>query len=69
MATDLLGPLDPLRRKRDAILEFIRINKGKLNNGYLCLICYKMVNDNSNMNKHLEFKHSEELKSYLMQLL
>lgn len=67
MANEIL-PLDPLRRKRDAILEFIRINKAKLNNGYLCLICDKMVNDNSNMNKHLEFKHSEELKSYLNQL-
>jgi len=54
-----------LRRKRQQILQFINQNKGRMADSYICLICNKTGTDNSNMNKHLEFKHGEELKEYL----
>eukprot|EP00092_Neocalanus_flemingeri_P031871 GFUD01034621.1.p1 GENE.GFUD01034621.1~~GFUD01034621.1.p1 ORF type:complete len:315 (+),score=75.00 GFUD01034621.1:240-1184(+) len=57
-----------LRKRRQQILQFINQNKGRMADAYLCLICNKSVTDNSNMNKHLEFKHGEELKAFLSNL-
>jgi len=57
-----------LRKRRQQILQFINQNKGRMADAYLCLICNKSVTDNSNMNKHLEFKHGEELKEFLSSL-
>jgi len=57
-----------MRKRRQQILQFINQNKGKMADSYLCLICNKSVTDNSNMNKHLEFKHGEELKEFLSNL-
>jgi len=57
-----------LRKRRQQILQFINQNKGKMADSYLCLICNKSVTDNSNMNKHLEFKHGNELKEFLSTL-
>ena len=56
------------RDRRQLILQFITANKGRLSDAYVCLICNKQVTDNSNMNKHLEFKHGPELKSFLESL-
>jgi len=57
-----------LRKRRQQILQFINQNKGKMADSYLCLLCNKSVTDNSNMNKHLEFKHNDELKEFLANL-
>lgn len=57
-----------LRKRRQHILQFINLNKGRMADAYLCLICNKSVTDNSNMNKHLEFKHGDELKEFLSSL-
>jgi len=57
-----------LRKRRQQILQFINQNKGRMADAYLCLICNKSVTDNSNMNKHLEFKHGDELKEFLSSL-
>jgi len=57
-----------LRKRRQQILQFINQNKGRMADSYLCLICNKSVTDNSNMNKHLEFKHGDELKEFLSTL-
>lgn len=57
-----------VRNRRQLILQFITANKGRLSDTYVCLICNKQVTDNSNMNKHLEFKHGSELKLFLQSL-
>jgi len=57
-----------LRKRRQQILQFINHNKGRFADAYICLICNKSVTDNSNMNKHLEFKHGDELKEFLSTL-
>jgi len=57
-----------LRKRRQQILQFINQHKGRMADAYLCLICNKSVSDNSNMNKHLEFKHGDELKEFLSNL-
>lgn len=57
-----------LRKRRQHILQFINQHKGRMADAYLCLICNKSVTDNSNMNKHLEFKHGDELKEFLSSL-
>jgi len=64
----LSGDQASLRRRRQQILQFINQNKGRMDDSYLCLICNKSVTDNSNMNKHLEFKHGDELKEFLSTL-
>jgi len=59
---------EQVRNRRQLILQFITANKGRLSDTYVCLICNKQVTDNSNMNKHLEFKHGSELKLFLQSL-
>ena len=59
---------EAVRNRRQLILQFITANKGRLSDTYVCLICNKQVTDNSNMNKHLEFKHGTELKLFLQSL-
>jgi len=59
---------EQIRNRRQLILQFITANKGRLSDTYVCLICNKQVTDNSNMNKHLEFKHGTELKMFLQSL-
>ena len=59
---------EQVRNRRQLILQFITANKGRLSDTYVCLICNKQVTDNSNMNKHLEFKHGTELKLFLQSL-
>ena len=66
--TDSHSNQTSLRKRRQQILQFINQNKGKMADSYLCLLCNKSVTDNSNMNKHLEFKHNDELKEFLANL-
>ncbi|XP_023334311.1 protein tramtrack, beta isoform [Eurytemora carolleeae] len=49
------------------IVNFINLNKLKVENGYMCSFCNRVSADNSNMNRHIEVKHAAELELYLMQ--
>jgi len=52
---------------RQPIVNFINLNKLKVDGGYMCAFCKRVSADNSNMNRHIEVKHSAELEVYLSQ--
>jgi len=58
-----LGP--KAKGDRQPIVNFLNMNKLKVDNGYMCTICNRISSDNSNMNRHIEVKHADELEVYL----
>jgi hypothetical protein len=57
-----------LKESRQQVLNFINIHKIKLENCYICDLCNKQSADNSNMNKHIEFTHANELQAFLQNI-
>jgi len=68
-SNDYIGPVRGTGPKpkadRQPIVNFINLNKVKVDRGYMCTICERISADNSNMNRHIEIKHSDQLELFL----